>query len=122
MDTGYYFETLNGDSDIPLEFQLEIQLDMSVVADFTGSLDTHGDGASYRTNITRATLLAEIPIQEEEDAVATATSSGSRESFPIRKLPTDDTKTWPVTPVVSITNQNSSLGGSPSARLEVSPD
>ena len=54
MDTGYEFESLNGASDIPPEFQLEIQLDMRIVANFTGLLDNNGSGVSYRTDITGA--------------------------------------------------------------------
>jgi len=79
---GVNFEILNGVSEIPPEFQLEIQLDMRVVADFTGSLATHGDGVSYTSGITGTTLLAEKPIQEEEEAAAATTLSVSSASSP----------------------------------------
>ena len=95
---------------------------MSIVPDYVDLLDTHGEGSSFITNITGGTSLAEIPIREEEDAAAAATSSGSSVSSPIRKLPMDVTKTGTVKPVTSITNQKSSIAGSPSYRLEVSPD
>ena len=47
VDTGHEFESLNGASD-------EIQLNMRIVADFTGLLDNNGSGVSYRTDITGA--------------------------------------------------------------------
>ena len=83
---------------------MEIQLDMSVVADYVGSLNTHGDGVSYTTGITGATSLAEKPIQEEEEAATAAASSASSASSPTKKLSTHASQTEWVTPVAPITN------------------
>ena len=121
VDTRYEFESLNGASDIPPEFQLEIQHDMRIVADFVGLLDNNGNGVSYRTDITGANSLAEKPIQEEEDAAAASTTFVFSASSPISKLSTHVSQTGPFTPVGPITYQNSSLGGSPNDRLEESP-
>jgi len=120
VDMGYDFETFNGLSDTPPEFQLEIQLDMSIVPDYVGLLETHGDAVSFTTNITGVTLLVETPIREEEDAVAAATSTGSSESSPARDLPTEITQAETVIPVSSITHRQSSYVGSPRNRLEES--
>ena len=106
VDAGYDFETLNGVSDTPLEFQLEIQLDMSIVPDYVGLLDTHGDGVSFTTGITGIALLADTPIREEEEAAAAAPSAGSSASSPARSLPTEITQAGTVTPLSSITRHN----------------
>jgi len=66
-----------------------------------------------------ATLLAEKPIQEEENTAAAATSFASSASSPIRKLSMHDSQTGPFTLVAPITNQNSFLRGSSGDRLEV---
>ena len=95
---------------------------MSIVPDYVGLLDNHASGVSYRTDITGVTSLAEKPIQEEEDAAAAATSSVFSASSPIMKVSTHDSQTGSFTPVAPITNHNSSLGGSPSDKLEVTPD
>ena len=73
VDAEYDVETLNGVSDIPPEFQLGIQLDMRIVPDYLGLLDTHDEGAFFMTNITIITLLSETPIREEEGVAAATT-------------------------------------------------
>ena len=121
-DEGEYdFETLNGVGDIPPEFQLEIQLDISIVPNYVGLLDTHGDGASFTTNITGATAAAERPPSDDVESVEDGSSKASDAVSPISRLKTPSGSAA-VTPGSSTTNTNSSIGGSPSDRLEESHD
>ena len=111
VDTGYTFESLDGVTDTPSEFQLEIQFDISIVSDCVGFLDTNGDGISFTTGITVATALANSPPQEGEEAAAA--SAGSSASSPVRSLPVEITQTGTVTPVSSITHPPASRTEAP---------
>ena len=96
---------------------------MSIVHDYIGLLDTHGDGVSFTTKITGATLITNTPIrEEEEEAAAAAPSDRSSESSPARSLPMEVSQVGTVTPVFSITQHHSSIVGSPSNGLEESSD
>ena len=63
MDDG--FENLE-DIDPPREFQLEIQLDISIIPDHTGLMGNNGpSGASLTTGTSQATAIGNAPPQDE---------------------------------------------------------
>ena len=61
------------------------------------------------------------PILEDEEVEVVALSKGSSAFSLISKF-RNSSKTAAITPVPSIPHQNSSMAGSPTDRLEVSPD
>ena len=122
VDMGFEFETLNGPNDIPPEFQLQIQLDMSVVARFTVSLDTHVDGASYTTVITGATSLEEKSILDDEVTAADGTATASCTASSTNKLSPQGQMTALATTVTPTTNKTFSVRGSLNNRLAEAPD